>query len=360
MTALAADANVQQWLGGAMPELLELPVYTATTIYKGSIVCVDTSHGYAVVGATSTTLIPFGIAEEGVVNAGSSGAKTVKVRAGVFRFVNSGTSITVAHTGQRCYIVDDQTVHQTDGTGTRSQAGTIVKVDSAGVWVAMGPYPIPDAATYVTLTGTQVLTNKTLTSPTINSPTIVTPTIAATGWANANHAHGAANSGGQLNGSSCFSTQVSCANGGTNLTSYTAGDMLYASGATTLAKLAKGAARRFLRMNAGATAPEWGGIGFISANAPAFAAGDCAITPDPGYQYIIQATAGNSTVSITTTSLVAGDLIAFTADGTNNGHTVQYRDGVTAITAAKTASKRHGVILQFDGTNLVPVGEVSP
>lgn len=45
--------------------------------------------------------------------------------------------------------------------------------------------------------------------------------------------------------------------GGTNLTSYTAGDVLYASGTTTLAKLAAGTAYQGLQMNSGATAPAW-------------------------------------------------------------------------------------------------------
>lgn len=47
------------------------------------------------------------------------------------------------------------------------------------------------------------------------------------------------------------------ANGGTNLSSYTAGDMVYASGTTTLSKLAAGTAGQVLVMNSGATAPEW-------------------------------------------------------------------------------------------------------
>ena len=38
----------------------------------------------------------------------------------------------------------------------------------------------------------------TLTGKTLTTPTITTPTIAATEWANANHAHAAANSGGQV------------------------------------------------------------------------------------------------------------------------------------------------------------------
>ena len=50
---------------------------------------------------------------------------------------------------------------------------------------------------------------------------------------------------------------VTVAKGGTNLTSFTAGDVLYATGSTTLAKLAKGTASQQIAMNAGATAPEW-------------------------------------------------------------------------------------------------------
>ena len=50
---------------------------------------------------------------------------------------------------------------------------------------------------------------------------------------------------------------VPVASGGTGLASFAAGDVLYATGATTLAKLAKGTAEQVLAMNAGATAPEW-------------------------------------------------------------------------------------------------------
>jgi hypothetical protein len=66
------------------------------------------------------------------------------------------------------------------------------------------------------------------------------------------------------------------ASGGTGLASFTAGDILYATGSTTLAKLAKGTAEQVLSMNTGATAPEWataaataGGTGQTS-----FTAGD--------------------------------------------------------------------------------------
>ena len=50
---------------------------------------------------------------------------------------------------------------------------------------------------------------------------------------------------------------VGVASGGTGLSSFTAGDLLYATGSTTLVKLAKGTALQGLQTNSGATAPEW-------------------------------------------------------------------------------------------------------
>jgi len=45
--------------------------------------------------------------------------------------------------------------------------------------------------------------------------------------------------------------------GGTGLTGYTAGDMIYASATDTLAALPKGTANQVMYMNSAGTAPEW-------------------------------------------------------------------------------------------------------
>jgi hypothetical protein len=50
---------------------------------------------------------------------------------------------------------------------------------------------------------------------------------------------------------------VGIAKGGTNIATYTQGDILYATSATQLTVLAKGTVGQVLTMNAGATAPEW-------------------------------------------------------------------------------------------------------
>jgi len=108
----------------------------STTIYAGSLVCLDAS-GNLVPGSVATTLIARGRAEEQVDNsAGSAGDKLCVSRKGIFKFANDGT-IDRANIGDTAYIVDDQTVADNNGTSTRSAAGTIVQVDSDGVWISI-------------------------------------------------------------------------------------------------------------------------------------------------------------------------------------------------------------------------------
>jgi hypothetical protein len=50
---------------------------------------------------------------------------------------------------------------------------------------------------------------------------------------------------------------VAAGYGGTGISSYSSGDIMYATGATTLSKLSKGTGGQFMKMNSGASAPEW-------------------------------------------------------------------------------------------------------
>ena len=57
-----------------------------------------------------------------------------------------------------------------------------------------------------------------------------------------------------------LSSPLTPANGGTGLASYAVGDLLYASGATTLAKLADVAVGSYLRSGGVTTAPAWSAV----------------------------------------------------------------------------------------------------
>lgn len=136
MTALVKDRNTPRRAGDQFDD----PVAAATVLFEGAMVCLNAA-GDAVPGSTATGLVPRGVAEARVDNAaGAVGDKSVPSQAGTFRFENSTAAdeITRAEIGDTAYIVDDQTVAKTDGTGTRSAAGKIIDVDAVGVWVAFG------------------------------------------------------------------------------------------------------------------------------------------------------------------------------------------------------------------------------
>lgn len=115
------------------------PVAASTTLYTGALACLNAA-GNLVPGSTSTTLKARGIVLEGVVNSGSAGDERADTEAGCFNFKNSASTdeITRADIGNVAYIVDDETVAKTDGTGTRSPAGKIIDIDVNGVWVDIG------------------------------------------------------------------------------------------------------------------------------------------------------------------------------------------------------------------------------
>ena len=132
MPALTGDRDTRRREVG----LHDDPVAAGVRIWTGGLTCLDAA-GNATPGATALNLTARGRAEHRVDNtAGAAGDKRLKIRAGCFRFDNLGSDpCTRAHIGQDAFIVDDQTVAATDGTGTRSRAGRIADVDSGGVWV---------------------------------------------------------------------------------------------------------------------------------------------------------------------------------------------------------------------------------
>ena len=142
MTALTANVTRNREVG-AFDQLTgnygSGALNSSAVFFQGSLAIYDTSDDTIKVGATTTTGIALGVANY-YVQAGE--AKDPWITSGTYVFANSAAddAIANANAGADCYIVDDNTVALTDGTGTRSVAGKIIRVDSAGVWVAINPY----------------------------------------------------------------------------------------------------------------------------------------------------------------------------------------------------------------------------
>lgn len=117
-------------------DLMHPQVAANTRIWKGALVVY--AGGYAAPGSTVNGVIAAGRAEETVDNTGgAAGAQRVRVRRGVFLFKNFATDpVLRAGVGGDCWIVDDETVAATNGSGTRSRAGKVTALeDAGGVWV---------------------------------------------------------------------------------------------------------------------------------------------------------------------------------------------------------------------------------
>jgi hypothetical protein len=151
MSSLTAPRNTSRYGDHPVPSLLVLPVKGGCLIYAGALVAL-TQSGLAIPGTGNSSAavaggVAVGRAEKTADNsAGADSALTVEVRQGVHKWANSSTTdaITAADVGKPCYVVDDQTVARTSGSGARIVAGTVVMVDSDGVFVESrmpGPQP---------------------------------------------------------------------------------------------------------------------------------------------------------------------------------------------------------------------------
>ena len=118
-----------------------------TIAFAGGLVMLDAS-GFAVKGQTLTGLVAVGVAKTnrgldrydatatGPLGVLADGVQTVRWDEGIVPFANSGGGdaiLTTTQPGVPLYVVDDQTVALTNGSGTRSPAGLFHSIDAAGV-----------------------------------------------------------------------------------------------------------------------------------------------------------------------------------------------------------------------------------
>ena len=129
-------------------------------------------------------------------------------------------------------------------------------------------------------------------------------------------------------------TAIAANKGGTGLTSYAIGDIIYASGATTLAKLADVATGNALISGGVGVAPSWGKIALsthVSGTLPV-ANGGTGVTTSTGTGNVVlsqsptlsgtplapTAASGNTTTQIATTEFVQASLLGFLPSRTGN------------------------------------------
>jgi len=127
MSALTENYDAQ----GKAGALVSYPVASSTHIYKGALVCVNSS-GYAVPGADTADYIFIGVAYEECNNStGSDGDRRVRVlKTGSFLYAKDSSA--QGDVGDIMYISDDQTV--ASSTTNFIPAGYVVEVpDSSHV-----------------------------------------------------------------------------------------------------------------------------------------------------------------------------------------------------------------------------------
>jgi hypothetical protein len=130
LSALTSDLSTPCRLGRQYVH----PLAAGVKAFSGGIAVLDTA-GTCRPAVAAPGLTACGVFQETVDNLlGDAGAKVVRVEKGVFGFLTDGT-INRTHISREVYLLDDQTVAATDGSGTRSPAGVLDDFDGNHAWI---------------------------------------------------------------------------------------------------------------------------------------------------------------------------------------------------------------------------------
>ena len=325
------------------------------TATQGAVDYLEAQAGLSGVGATlaATSIIDanvdLGLVGQGTgcINLGNGEFVTPLLRA-----CGSGISVDNAPlTVNTALVANSSTSFLDSGLIIRDDADSTKKLAFQVSGVSTGTtrtLTVPNASTTIVGTDTtDTLSNKTLTTPTIASLT------------NAQHNHTDAAGGGQIT-DAALSAAVGVAKGGTAQTSYTKGDILVATGATTLAKVPVGSNTQVLTADsAEASGVKWaagggGGSGdIVSTLTSAEISITGATTATISRWHVCSGTSADYTVTLPTAASNAGKMIGFrmatglTKIVTLDGNSTETIDGATTrlMWAGESA------LLMSDGTN---------
>jgi hypothetical protein len=254
---------------------------------------------------------------------------TTELNGGDFFFVVNGT----VNNDTGWIIIDPVTTIGTSNVNFTQFSGAGTYTAGTGLTLTGSQFSIDSTVT--TLTGSQTLTNKTLTSPTLTTPALGTP------------ASGTLSSCTGLPLTTGITGTLPIANGGTNLTTYTTGDLVYASATNTLNKLADVATGNALISGGVGVAPSYGKIGLTTHVSGTLAVGSggtgattlTGIVKGNGTSAFTAATAGTDyVVSSTATNFTAQQY--FGAATLTDGATISWAVGAAQVATVTIAGNR--------------------
>ena len=150
---------------------------------------------------------------------------------------------------------------------------------------------------------------------------------------------------GTLSSGTWSATTIAVDKGGTGLTSYAVGDIVYASGATTLAKLADVATGNALISGGITTAPSWGKVGLtthVSGTLPV-ANGGTGVTGSTGTTSVVLSGSPTLTGNVVVTDNSASPALRITQTGTGNAFVVEDESSTDATPFVIDASGNVGI-----------------